>query len=283
MPKVSIITINYNDQKGLVKTIESVINQTHLDFEYIIIDGNSSDGSKEIIQKYKNKITYSISEPDSGIYNAMNKGIKVAKGDYLLFLNSGDQFIDEKVIEKIIPQLNNEISIYYGNLVYSSNGIPKMLNIPPSELSFSYFLDYSLPHPASFIKRELFFKYFTYNESLKIISDWEFFIYTICKMNEPYKHIDIVIADFDDGGISSLKENNQSLINERNQVLKSHFPLFQDEIKLIEEIKSKKFSQYKCIMDSRFRRKVLKRVVKLLLIFKTEEVSKFSEYYQKIN
>ena len=167
-----------------------------------------------LLKSTKKNINYSVSERDSGIYNAMNKGIQVANGEFLLFLNSGDKLIDENVLEKIIPLLDSSTSIYYGNLIYSSNGVPKILNTPPDELSFNFFLNNSLPHPACFIKRELFFKYFLYNESLRIISDWEFFIYVICKMNESYKHIDYTISDFDDSGISSMKENDSILIRE---------------------------------------------------------------------
>ncbi len=90
--KLSIITVNLNNKDGLQKTIDSVISQTFKDFEWIVIDGGSTDGSKELIEKYSDYISYWVSEPDKGIYNAMNKGIKVAKGDYLEFLNSGDIF-----------------------------------------------------------------------------------------------------------------------------------------------------------------------------------------------
>ena len=121
--KISIISINYNNKEGLRKTVESVVNQTYKNFEYIVIDGGSTDDSTDILDEYHEKINYIVSEPDSGIYNAMNKGIKVAKGDYLLFLNSGDCLIDQFVIQKVITELNDKISIYYGNLIYSSNGI----------------------------------------------------------------------------------------------------------------------------------------------------------------
>ena len=109
MNKISIITVNYNDREGLKKTIESVINQTWQDFEFIIIDGGSTDGSREVIEQYKDKIDYWISEPDKGIYNAMNKGIKAASGEFLLFLNSGDRLIDKNITEKVISKLESNI------------------------------------------------------------------------------------------------------------------------------------------------------------------------------
>ena len=98
---LSIITINYNNAAGLEKTIKSVISQTCKRYEFIIIDGGSKDGSKDIIEKYQDQITYWVSEPDNGIYNAMNKGVKVAKGEYCIFMNSGDIFVDNDVIRDV--------------------------------------------------------------------------------------------------------------------------------------------------------------------------------------
>lgn len=103
--KISVITVNYNNKKGLEATINSVISQKYLDFEFIIVDGNSNDGSKDIIYKKRNYITKWISEPDSGIYNAMNKGVKMSTGDYLIFMNSGDEFYDTQVLDKIAKVL----------------------------------------------------------------------------------------------------------------------------------------------------------------------------------
>ncbi|MFT4805390.1 MAG: glycosyltransferase involved in cell wall biosynthesis, partial [Psychroserpens sp.] len=109
--KLSIITINFNNAVGLKKTIESVVNQTSNDFEYIVIDGGSNDGSVDVIKEYEAKVSYWVSEVDKGIYHAMNKGILLAKGDYLEFLNSGDILVNETVIQKIIPELNVGVEI----------------------------------------------------------------------------------------------------------------------------------------------------------------------------
>ena len=113
--KLSIITVNLNNCDGLQKTIDSVVSQTFKDFEWIVIDGGSTDGSKELIEQYADHFTYWVSEPDKGIYNAMNKGIRVAKGDYLQFLNSGDYLYDRTTLEKcLLPQ--NNADVIYGNL-----------------------------------------------------------------------------------------------------------------------------------------------------------------------
>lgn len=116
--KISVITVNYNNKKGLEATINSVISQKYLDFEFIIVDGNSNDGSKDIIYKKRNYITKWISEPDSGIYNAMNKGVKMSTGDYLIFMNSGDEFYDTQVLDKIAKVLlqANEVGVCTGIL-----------------------------------------------------------------------------------------------------------------------------------------------------------------------
>ena len=112
-PKLSIITINLNNAAGLRKTIESVVNQTFTDYEYLIIDGGSTDGSVEVIKEFADKITYWVSEPDKGIYNAMNKGILKARGEYLQFLNSGDWLVDNEVLFRVFS-LNHFEDILYG-------------------------------------------------------------------------------------------------------------------------------------------------------------------------
>jgi len=114
--KLSIITVNLNNKSGLQKTIDSVISQTYKDFEWIIIDGGSTDGSKELIEQYSQYITYWISEPDKGIYNAMNKGIVQAKGEYLQFLNSGDALYDKYVLDKILKATNITSDIITGSI-----------------------------------------------------------------------------------------------------------------------------------------------------------------------
>ncbi len=139
MTKISIITINFNDLVGLEKTFNSVVSQSNTDFEYIVIDGGSTDGSKEFLEQNSDKLAYWISEKDSGVYNAMNKGIKAAKGDYVMFLNSRDFLIDSTIIDKVVKDLDGSTAIYYGNLIYSLNGVNTQLWSPPDTLSFTYF------------------------------------------------------------------------------------------------------------------------------------------------
>ena len=153
--KLSIITINYNNREGLRKTIESVVNQTCQDFEYIVIDGGSTDGSAEVIKEYSDKIDYWVSEKDNGIYDAMNKGIDKAKGEYCQFLNSGDDLYDNYVIEQIYPNLN-ESEIVVGKIFLSNIASPSE-DIP--SVSMLRLFSKSLPHSSAFISTPLLKKY----------------------------------------------------------------------------------------------------------------------------
>ena len=142
--KLSIITINLNNRDGLQKTIDSVVSQTFRDFEWIVIDGGSTDGSKELIEQYADHFSYWVSEPDKGIYNAMNKGIKVAKGEYLQFLNSGDWLVDEKALERCFWH-ESKADIAYGDLWFC-NGEEKERYKYPNKLTLKYLYDFSLGH-----------------------------------------------------------------------------------------------------------------------------------------
>lgn len=233
--KISIITINYNNAVGLKETIQSVVNQTYSNIEYIVIDGGSEDGSKEILAAYKDQIHYSVAEPDDGIYHAMNKGIRIAKGTYLLFLNSGDVLINKKVIQMAVAEgLSHDL--VYGNLVFV-NGEKRRDWIPASILSFQTFYTTGIPHPTTFIHKKLFEVVGLYNESYRIVSDWEFFLLATCRYNANYKHINLFITAFSEDGISSNPSNLSRIAQERETVLKTHFPLFVADYQNYNEVK----------------------------------------------
>lgn len=222
--KLSIITINYNDAIGLKKTIDSVVHQSFSDFEYIIIDGGSTDGSVEIIKENADHINYWVSEPDRGIYNAMNKGIEVAKGEYLLFLNGGDWFCNEDSLGLLANETNNFDIIYGDNyFYYSANKIQK--NNLPDLITFNYlaFLN-SIPHQATLIKREFMLKNGLYDENLKIASDYKFFLVSFFKWGCSYKHVSQYISYYDLNGISST--NRTLALSEIEIILKEEFPNF---------------------------------------------------------
>lgn len=164
-PKISIITINYNNLEGLKRTIESVVNQTWQEFEYLIIDGGSTDGSVEYIESKSEHVDYWVSEPDKGVYHAMNKGIAKSSGEYLLFLNSGDHFYNKKVLAQNCQEIKDSSIIYFDLQVVEEQKM--FIKEYPSVLSFSYFLNDTLPHPATFIKKKLLQKQIYIMNNLK--------------------------------------------------------------------------------------------------------------------
>lgn len=218
--KLSIITINYNNAVGLEKTINSIVNQSFSDFEYIVIDGASTDGSADIIEKYSEKIDYWVSEVDKGIYNAMNKGIRQAHGEYLLFINSGDTLYENDVLSKVFAY-NLKTDLIYGNLHRTfPDGHADIVEMPKS-IDIDYIRYSTLTHPTTFIKRELFDKFGLYREDLKIVSDWAFFLRIIVFSNISREHIPLIISSFSMDGISS---DNQDLVkSERKQVIEESF------------------------------------------------------------
>lgn len=221
---LSIITINFNNLEGLKKTMASVLEQTWTAFEYIVIDGGSTDGSEAYIESQSHHIDYWVSEPDSGIYNAMNKGITKATGEYLLFLNSGDELFSNEVLDQNYKHLSLYDIIYFNlNVVDEKETFIKKY---PNQLRFSYFINDTLPHPATFIRKEVFNKIGLYDESLKIVSDWKFFIQSICKFNYSYKRIDATLTTFYLDGLSSDPNNKDMIFDEKYKVLTSDFQAF---------------------------------------------------------
>lgn len=218
--KLSIITINFNDAQGLEKTIQSVISQTYNDFEYIIVDGASTDGSVDVIKKYSDSLTHWVSEPDTGIYNAMNKGTRMASGEYCLYLNSGDFLAGNDVLEKAFNHKFTEDIVSCICLDYDEKR--EWLKVPPKKISLFTFTCGSLPHPTSFIKRELLNSLGGYNEQYRIISDWCFFLDAMIIHNSSYKTLDIVLSKFNCFGISSTSSNKEK--EKQREYIKNKFP-----------------------------------------------------------
>jgi len=255
--KISIITINYNDAAGLEKTIKSVISQTYKNIEYIVIDGDSGDDSKSILKRYEEQVDFSISEPDTGIYNAMNKGIAVAKGDYLLFINSGDVLLDSQVIEQAVL-LELDKDLIYGNIVFVEGDKTRDW-VVEDILSFETFYRSTIPHPATFIKRDLFQKIGVYSEDYRIVSDWEFFLLATCKYNCSYKHINLFLTKFFQDGISADPKNFLTLISERKAVLLKHFPLFVTDYEQYTQVKEDLRKVRKYVKAKKFVKGIFKK------------------------
>jgi len=224
--KLTIITINYNNASGLKKTMESVFAQTSTEFEYIVIDGNSTDGSIEVIQQFNNSpMQYFsfISEPDSGIYNAMNKGIGMAKGEYCQFLNSGDCLVAPDVTAKMLKALPDNCSIFYGNMLKQMpKGKIRRDTCEEGNITMLTFYTGSLNHSPALIKHSLFDQYGLYDETLKIVSDWKWYLNVIGIHNEPVKYINLDITLFDMTGISTVNSVLDKL--ERRKVLQELLP-----------------------------------------------------------
>ncbi|CAG4999672.1 hypothetical protein DYBT9275_02276 [Dyadobacter sp. CECT 9275] len=222
MPQLSIITVNLNNSVGLEKTIESVVCQTSQDFEYIVIDGGSTDGSVDVIKKYEDKITYWISESDQGIYQAMNKGIRQASGDYCQFLNSGDYLLTCEVTEQMLHEMP-DCSILYGNKIREINGKRVVeRSYAGRQITLLDLYRSTIFHACAYIKRSLFDRYGLYDETLKIVSDWKFYLITVGLHNEKTEYRDINVVWFDTQGISSTHKELDK--RERSQVLQEVLP-----------------------------------------------------------
>lgn len=254
--KLSIITVNLNNRDGLKKTIDSVVSQIFRDFEWIVIDGDSTDGSKELIEQYADYFAYWVSEPDKGIYNAMNKGIKVAKGEYLQFLNSGDWLCDASVLERCFSH-SFSADIVYGDLFFCNSETQHRYNYPDN-LTLHFLYNLSLGHCASFIKRDLITRN-PYNEELKIVSDWEFFLKQALN-NSTFEHINEAIACFDTNGISS--DNNQLVFAERKKVIQALIPPmlrkdYESMNEMADNLNDTRIKQVLCYSHNKTYRKIL--------------------------
>jgi glycosyltransferase involved in cell wall biosynthesis len=205
MPKLSIITINFNDAEGLETTIKSVIQQNYSNYEFIVIDGNSTDRSKSVIETYKLHFTYWVSEDDTGIYNAMNKGVKQANGEYLLFLNSGDSLIDNpNILIDIDDLLQDDIVAFDCLLERNGKQVGKRTHIEKPSLFYVY--KYGFKHQSTFIKRALFDTFGLYNESYKISGDYEFWIRCALHPKTKIKGYKKLVSKFQLGGISQQSD-----------------------------------------------------------------------------
>lgn len=226
--KISIITINRNNAIGLEKTLRSVASQTFKEFEYIIIDGASTDDSIDIIRRYESRFSHLkwVSEPDSGIYNAMNKGIRMATSDYIQILNSADCITAPDVTANMLVALEKagNPSILYGNMIKCFPDGRRMIDkcFAGQEITMFGMFTGTLNHNPTYIRRDLFGKYGYYDESLRIVSDWKWYLQAIVLGGEKPQYVDLNVTLFDMTGIS---ETNLDLCeSERSKVLEQLFP-----------------------------------------------------------
>ena len=199
--KYSIITVNYNNKDGLRATIESVVSQTFRDFEFIVIDGGSTDGSVDVLKEY------------DGIYNGMNKGIAKATGDYLNFMNSGDCFYDDNVLQRV-TDYNSQADFIVGRDYHYNERLQRgHASIQPPRTTMMHFFVATLDHQSSFIRRELFADS-PYDESHRLVSDWIFYVEKIVGEGRQVQFIPDIVCRREEGGLSEQqRERNRSEID----------------------------------------------------------------------
>ena len=222
-PKVSIITVCLNSEKYVERTIQSVLSQSYKHIEYIVLDGKSTDGTLEILNKYRNRVSYLISETDNGIYDAMNKGIRLATGDFLNFLNSDDRFYDTDIVEKVISFLkkNKGVDFIYGNLMcFNPTKSEVYLKKYPRVITKRYFLRSPLGHPSTFYHKDCFKKAGLFDSRYKISADYEWYLRALFRKGLKAAYINETICIFQEGGKSS---NDNLRLSETGSVLKLYF------------------------------------------------------------
>lgn len=223
-PKISIITVVFNGKSLIERTIKSVAGQTYSKIEYIIIDGGSTDGTLEIIKNYQSKITVSKSEKDNGIYDAMNKGLRIATGDYVLFLNAGDELYTTDTLTNVFS-LSHDADVYYGNTaVVNEQGIvlgDRRLN-PPAKLTWKSLNHGMCVSHQSFIAKRSLCDLYNLDFSISADIDW---VINVLKRSKKIVNTNNYVSKFLEGGTSN-KQRTKAL-KERFLIMKKHYGLFQ--------------------------------------------------------
>ena len=238
--KLSIITINYNAVNGLRKTIDSVVSQSFKDYEWIVIDGGSTDGSRELLKQNRDHFAFWCIEPDNGIYTAINKGLRHANGEYVLFLNSGDWLYSETVLEKVFTHIDGKQDIYYGDYVQVNDGGRLNSITLPEELGFFFFPYNNICHQATFYRRTLF-ENNPYDESYSIVSDWAMNLKLLFE-GRTFKHLNQFIVYYDNQGKSSAANSKHH--EERTAAFEKYVPQ-QIKIDLARYEKNYHFSRHR--------------------------------------
>ena len=216
--KITIITVVYNNYKTIKTAIESVLNQTYNDIEYIIIDGGSTDGTLDIINNYKDKISLFISESDNGIYDAMNKGVNLSSGDLIGILNSDDLYDNNIVIQNVVNEflIDKNLDILYGDLVYvnkidTTKIIRKWFS---SQYYKNYFEDGNVPpHPSLFLKRKIYFESGFFRLDFKLAADYEFMLRVFKKNFYKSKYFNKTLVRMRLGGVTNKNIKNIFIVN----------------------------------------------------------------------
>lgn len=238
---LSIITVTLNNAAGLQRTMDSIAAQTCRDFEWIIMDGASKDGTKDLLETHPALITHWVSEADEGIYAAMNKGWYLSNGTYCLFLNAGDELAGPDVIEKVLPHLEDQSKDFlFGDILGGSPGDTPARTCFRHEVSLHYLLTWYLPHPASFIKKSVLQALSGYSTRYRIISDWIFTV-QVFLAGYVFCHLPIVVSRFYTDGISSANMKLHS--EEKERIFKEAFKFLLPDYQFIQDARKLSMSR----------------------------------------
>jgi glycosyltransferase involved in cell wall biosynthesis len=257
MPKISVVTVNYNNKVGLEKTVQSVLSQDFNSKEFIVVDGASNDGSVAIIEEYRNHFAFACSEKDNGVFNAMNKGIEKATGDYVIFMNSGDVFYDAQSLGKLAAGAAEEPDFVYANVIFESANQRREV-VFPDVLTFSYLYRKFLPHQATLTKLRLLQKRGGYDEQYKITADSAFIKREIALMGATYKHVSAFTAICELGGMSTDDERyGEQRRKEKNNFWEKNFKLFLEDYQRLFQLEKELTHQKPPSMFKRIAKKIL--------------------------
>jgi glycosyltransferase involved in cell wall biosynthesis len=225
---ISIITVCLNEGRRIRLTAESIVGQSCQDFEWVVVDGGSNDGTLDILSEFNENMAFFSSEPDSGIYDAMNKGSRSCRGKYLLFLNGGDSFADSRVVEDVLPMLAHEPDILTADYFFEHlDGVRELRHSSRRPITVHRLFRSCPTHCATLISSDLFRKVGEYDSTFRIMGDFDWFLRAILVHKAIVLHYDRPLSIFNGGGISSINKGSRLLLDERNKLRKKYFhPLY---------------------------------------------------------
>lgn len=225
MLKVSIITVCLNEEERIEKTIKSIIDQTFTNIELVVIDGGSTDNTLNILNRYSEFIDIFIPNKKNGVYNAMNAGIIASSGDYVYFMNGGDSFNNNDILERIFVN-TPDADILYGNILIKNANDDFRLKSPPPSAGINYLLGRTIPHQSSLTRRSLFKDIGLFDESFTIAADYDFFLRAIVKYSASTSYFPFTFAVWIEDGISSLEKYKHLRESERKRAQKRNLPYY---------------------------------------------------------
>ncbi len=231
-PTFSVITVCLNEGQGMRATCESVVGQRLKDFEWIVLDGGSTDDTLGILSEYEDSVTHLVSEPDGGIYDAMNKGLALAAGEYVVFMNGGDRFASPEVLELVASAPRRDL--IYGDLYYDEIGGRRVSY--PDEIKPGYLLKRMAPHQATFYRRSLFERFGGYDTSYRIAGDYDLFVRLLEKGRVSHHHIAIPLAVFVLGGVSGSDKHRALRKQENHRIRMKYFRQYRWSLKAWREM-----------------------------------------------